>query len=180
MLNAILQQPVALTPALALFLPLLLAAQEPSAAGSLSDVHAAMKQAQQRLAAGDTGQQTQQQQITAIELLAALIEAAQAREHASQSSSSGSGSSQQSQSTSQSSSQSQSPGQPGASAGQGTSQPDQPASAPSVRNFPQSPWSKLRDKERDPVYSAIKERFPTRYQQLLEQYYQSFQNAPPR
>ena len=42
------------------------------------------------------------------------------------------------------------------------------------RGGPQSPWSQLRDKERDPVYSAIKEKFPARYQQLIEQYYKSF------
>ena len=42
------------------------------------------------------------------------------------------------------------------------------------RGGPQSPWSHLRDKDRDPVYSAIKEKFPARYQQLIEQYYKSF------
>jgi hypothetical protein len=44
------------------------------------------------------------------------------------------------------------------------------------RGGPQSPWSNLRDKDRDPVYSAIKEKFPGRYQQLIEQYYKSFQD----
>ena len=44
------------------------------------------------------------------------------------------------------------------------------------RGGPQSPWSQLRDKDRDPVYSAIKEKFPARYQQLIEQYYKSFQD----
>ena len=42
------------------------------------------------------------------------------------------------------------------------------------RGGPQSPWSHLRDKERDPVFNAIKDKFPGRYEQLIEQYYKSF------
>ena len=41
---------------------------------------------------------------------------------------------------------------------------------------PQSPWSRLRDRQRDPAFSAIKEKFPARYQKLIEQYYKSFQS----
>ena len=44
------------------------------------------------------------------------------------------------------------------------------------RGGPQSPWSQLRDKQRDPVFNAIKDKFPGRYQQLIEQYYKSFQD----
>ena len=55
---------------------------------------------------------------------------------------------------------------------------DTAATAPMERRAPQSPWSQLRDKERDPVYSAIKEKFPARYQQLIEQYYRSFGEEP--
>ena len=42
------------------------------------------------------------------------------------------------------------------------------------RGGPTSPWSHLRDKDRDPVFNAIKEKYPARYQQLIEQYYKSF------
>jgi hypothetical protein len=42
------------------------------------------------------------------------------------------------------------------------------------RGGPQSPWSHLRDRDRDPVFNAIKEKYPARYQQLIEQYYKSF------
>jgi hypothetical protein len=139
-----------------------------------------MKQAQQRLEAGDSGSGTQEQQATAVEMLAALIEAAKARESSSPSSGSGGGKSQQQGQGSQSASQSQSQGTPGASAGSGSQQAANGAAARIERSAPQSPWSKQRDKERDPVYSAIKERFPARYQQLLEQYYKSFQEPPQR
>jgi hypothetical protein len=150
--------------------------QDQPAAGSLSDVHAAMKQAQQRLEAGDTGPLTQEQQAAAAEMLAALIEAAKARESSSQSSGSGGGQGQQKGQNDQSASQSQSQGSPGENAGAGSKQQGERPAERVERGAPQSPWSKLRDRERDPVYSAIKERFPARYQQLLEQYYKSFQD----
>ena len=154
--------------------------QDQPAGGSLTEVHAAMKQAQQRLEAGDSGSETQEQQAAAVAMLAALIEAAKTRESSSPSSGSGGGKSQQQGQNNQSSSQSQSQGTPGASAGAGSQQTNNSAAARIERSAPQSLWSKQRDKERDPVYSAIKERFPARYQQLLEQYYKSFQEGPQR
>jgi hypothetical protein len=154
-------------------------AQEQSSAASLSNVHAAMIQAQQRLAAGDTGALAQERQQTAAEMLAALVEAAKAREASSQMSSGG-GQSQQQSPSNQSASQEPSQSTPGDQPGTGSKPDGQAASTRASRPAPQSPWSKLRDRERDPVYSAIKERFPARYQQLLEQYYKSFQDAPQR
>ena len=92
----------------------------------------------------------------------------------------------------QSSAQSQAPGgkQPGPSGSSGK-QPQQQAAQGGKQGggskgidtdaataqhgaLPKSPWAQLREKDRDPVYSAIKEKFPARYQQLLEQYYRSF------
>jgi hypothetical protein len=160
-----------------LFLSAFIAAQDKPPGASLSDVHAAMQQAEHGLKAGDTSATTQSQQQTAIEMLTLLIEAAKAREASSQSSSGGGQSPQKSQS-SQSLSQSQSQTQPGDTAGSGNQPSEPPAAERTERRGPQSPWSKLRDKKRDPVYSAIKERFPARYQQLLEQYYKSFQDGP--
>ena len=40
-----------------------------------------------------------------------------------------------------------------------------------------SDWSKLRDRERDPAFNAIKEKFPARYKELVEKYYKSFQKT---
>lgn len=40
-----------------------------------------------------------------------------------------------------------------------------------------SDWSKLRDRERDPAFNAIKEKFPARYKELVEKYYKSFQKS---
>lgn len=37
-----------------------------------------------------------------------------------------------------------------------------------------SDWSKLRERERDPAFNALKEKFPARYKDLVEKYYRSF------
>jgi hypothetical protein len=62
----------------------------------------------------------------------------------------------------------------GGKKGGGSKGIDTDATARSDTALPHSPWSQLRDKDRDPVFSAIKEKFPARYQQLIEQYYRSF------
>ena len=70
--------------------------------------------------------------------------------------------------------QSQQPSAQGGKQGGGSKGVDSQAGNVPERVGPKSPWSQLRDKERDPVYSAIKEKFPARYEQLIEQYYRSF------
>jgi hypothetical protein len=62
----------------------------------------------------------------------------------------------------------------GGKQGGGSKGIDTDATAAAGSAIPKNPWSQLRDKDRDPVYSAIKEKFPARYQQLIEQYYRSF------
>jgi hypothetical protein len=62
----------------------------------------------------------------------------------------------------------------GGKQGGGSKGVDTDATAAAENAIPKNPWSQLRDKERDPVYTAIKQKFPARYQQLIEQYYRSF------
>jgi hypothetical protein len=76
--------------------------------------------------------------------------------------------------------QSQQQAAQGGKQGGGSKGIDGTAAAPPDRIVLTSPWSQLRDKERDPVYSAIKEKFPARYQQLIEQYYRSFADENAR
>ena len=64
----------------------------------------------------------------------------------------------------------------GGKSGGGSKGTDTDAAKKLHRGGPQSPWSQLRDRERDPVFNAIKEKYPARYQQLIEQYYKSFQD----
>jgi tetratricopeptide (TPR) repeat protein len=141
--------------------------------GTLSDVQLRMDFSRRKLSLEDTGNDTREQQGKIIEILAKLIKDAEERECNCKGGGSGKG---------------QKPGsKPGEGEGQGEGQGSQSGNSgggskgtdsDSVKRLhrggPQSPWSQLRDKDRDPVYSAIKEKFPARYQQLIEQYYKSF------
>jgi hypothetical protein len=68
----------------------------------------------------------------------------------------------------------------GGKQGGGSKGIDTDATASTDNTLPKSPWAQLRDKDRDPVYTAIKEKFPARYQQLIEQYYRSFSDDQRR
>jgi len=143
--------------------------------GTLSDVHLRMDFSRRKLSLEDTGSETRQQQDKIIDILAKLIKESEERECNCR----GGGSSGQGKKQGQAGeSQSQNAGE-GSQSGQsggGSKGIDSDTVKRLHRGGPQSPWSRLRDKDRDPVYSAIKEKFPARYQQLIEQYYKSFQD----
>jgi hypothetical protein len=154
------------------------AAQEPPATSgaSLDAAKSKMEAVQRLLERNETGSATRSEQAQVIDVLSALIEMAERREKNSQASASAAA-------ASQSQPGGATPAQnPGAQSGQtgGGSRGTDTAAQPQTRIGPQSPWSTLRDKERERVYSAIQERFPSRYQQLIEQYYQSFQKLEDR
>jgi tetratricopeptide (TPR) repeat protein len=146
--------------------------------GTLSDVHLRMDYSRRRLVLEETGAETREQQDKIVEILGKLIQEAQERESKSQGG--GSGKSQKQGRPGESQGQAQGEGSQGGATGGGSKGTDTEALNRLHRGGPQSPWSKLRDKERDPVYSAIKEKFPARYQQLIEQYYKSFQDDDER
>jgi TolA-binding protein len=146
--------------------------------GTLSDLHLRMDYSRRRLVLEETGAETRQQQDKIVEILGKLIQEAQQRE--SKSRGGGSGKSQKQGQPGESQGQAQGDGSQGGATGGGSKGTDTDTLNRLHRGGPQSPWSKLRDKERDPVYSAIKEKFPARYQQLIEQYYKSFQDDDER
>lgn len=143
--------------------------------GTLSDVHLRMEFSRRRLALEDPGKATRTQQEKIVEILAKLIKEAEERECACRGGGSGSGrkKSQGKGSDSESQAQGEGSGQQGNSGG-GSQGTDSESVKRLHRGGPQSPWSRLRDRERDPAFNAIQEKFPARYQQLIEQYYKSF------
>lgn len=139
------------------------AAMSPSsAAPSLANIVTAMESAQARLTTGELGADTRAQQNRIVSMLGKLIDQAEQQED---------------------------------SAGNNPDndsddQPDQPQELPSPDEsrmngqsrsmLPESPWGHLRDKRRDPILNALRSRFPARYEQLVEQYYRSFQSPSER
>jgi tetratricopeptide (TPR) repeat protein len=135
---------------------------------TIVDVYERMDFIRRRLAQANSGEETQQQQGKVIDILAKLITEAEERECNCSGGGEGEGNK---------------PGQGKDGGGEGEGQGgdgkgDQNPSPGSVvkktYRGPRSPWSQIRDKERDPAYSAIKEKFPARYEKLIEQYYRSF------
>lgn len=146
--------------------------------GTLSDVQLRMDYSRRKLGLEDTGKDTREQQDKIISMLAKLIKEAEEKEAQSKGSGKPSGEKQPGQGQGgEGESQAQGEGQgKGGQSGGGSKGTDSEAVKRLHRGGPQSPWSHLRDKERDPVYNAIREKFPGRYQQLIEQYYKSFQD----
>lgn len=148
--------------------------------GTLSDVQLRMDYSRRKLGLEDTGKDTREQQDKIISMLAKLIKEAEDKEAQSKSNSKSKekqkGEGQGQGSEGEGEGQGEGQGGQGGQSGGGSKGTDGEAVKRLHRGGPQSPWSHLRDKERDPVYSAIKEKFPGRYQQLIEQYYKSFQD----
>ncbi len=137
--------------------------------GSLDDVWERMDFSRRHLKLTRTGDKTQEEQDKIIAMLDQLIKKAEEKECNCSGEGQGEGEQQQGEGEGQE-------GQ-GKGAKGGNSQNENGRVTRVFRRGPESPWSKLRDKDRDPAFSAIKEKFPARYQQLIEQYYKSFQEG---
>lgn len=142
--------------------------------GTLTDVQFRMEFSRRKLSLEDSGQTTREQQKKIIDILAKLIKEAEEKEcnckgggKPKPGSKPGKGSEGESQA------KGEGQGQQGTSGGGGKGT-DSDTVKRLHRGGPQSPWSHLRDRDRDPVFNAIKEKYPARYQQLIEQYYKSF------
>jgi len=142
---------------------------------SIADAYERMEFARRRLIAGDSGDDTREQQDKIADILAKLIEQAEQQESQSNSESQASGPQKQAGPSSGESEDGQGQ-QKNTQQGEGDNQGGMNNAVKRVfGRGPTSPWGHLRDKERDPAYNAIKTKFPPRYQQLIEQYYKSFQ-----
>ena len=143
--------------------------------GTLTDVQLRMDFSRRKLTLEDTGKTTREQQDKIIDILAKLIKEAEERECNCKGGGSGKKQGQKQGKGSDQESQAQGAGQSqGGSSGGNSKGTDTDTVKRLHRGGPQSPWSHLRDRERDPVFNAIKEKYPARYQQLIEQYYKSF------
>ena len=146
--------------------------------GKLSDAQFRMDFSRRRLALEDAGEETQGEQKKIVGILETLIKEAEDREASGKGSGKGKGQGKKQGKAGEGEGQGegkQGEGKQGGNTGGGSKGIDSDAVERLHRGGPQSPWSQLRDKDRDPVFNAIKEKFPGRYQQLIEQYYKSFE-----
>ena len=141
--------------------------------GALSDVHLRMNYSRRRLEQKKTDSDTQQQQDKIVDMLNKLIKEAEKKEASSESSNTKKP--QDDQNKKPKPQNAKKPSAPKPSPGQGqqsgsSSQPNGKAEVKSYDDSPASPWSRLRDRSRDPANNAVKEKLPARYRDIVERY----------
>ncbi len=140
--------------------------------GQLPDVQHHMEFSRRRLDQNDTSDTTQQKQDDIVKMLAKLIKEEEKKESNSSSKNSGKNQRQPNenpQAPQQSSPSDQNQSQSGGSSNVANGE----AVDKTYDHSPASPWSRLRDRSRDPANNAIKEKLPSRYRDIVEKYYEA-------
>ncbi len=144
--------------------------------GTLSDVFAKMEFSRRRLALEDSGAPTQTEQKKIVAILEQLIKEAEEKECNCK----GGGKGKPKPGNGSKPGEGEGEGKPsegkqGGKTGGKSNGIDQAAVERLTRKGPNSQWSNLRDKDREAVFNALKQKFPGRYKELIEQYYKSFE-----
>lgn len=141
---------------------------------SLGDIFQRMEFSRRRLSLERTDQQTKIEQDNIVKMLNTMIKKAEDQEKKGNCNCKKPGDQEK-----PGEGQGKSEGKGKSNNGQGSKNPDGFAKR-TFGNGDTSDWSKLRDRERDPAFNALKEKFPARYKELVEQYYKSFQKTGTR
>lgn len=139
--------------------------------GKLQDVQRHMEFSRRRLDQRDTGEQTQEKQQKIVKMLAQLIEEEEKKECNSSCKNSNQSKSQQENPSAPK--QSEDPKQGQSESGGSSSNSGGEIVEKSYDDSPASPWSRLRDRSRDPANNAIKEKLPARYRDIVERYFEA-------
>jgi len=138
--------------------------------GQLRDVHQRMDFSRRRLQISDTGETTQEEQEKIVLMLNKLIKEQEKKEC----SSCNSNSSKKQQQKDQQQAQKKPKPKPSKSQKGGKSaNANGKVVEKSYDDSPASPWSRLRDRSRDPANNAIKDKLPARYRDIVERYYEA-------
>ncbi|MHC4547995.1 MAG: tetratricopeptide repeat protein [Planctomycetota bacterium] len=129
----------------------------------LYDLAGRMSHVARKIEGGETGSPTQDKQKEIVAILEELIKRAEENEGNSQNKGGGGGPPRGNRQSSNPANRSQAP--PGASRVGDL--------RPRPKRKPGDQWGLMRDKERDEVLQALKEKFPERYRELLEQYHKA-------
>lgn len=138
---------------------------------TLGDIFQRMEFSRRRLSLERTDQNTKIEQDNIVKMLNTMIKKAEDQEKKSNCKSDKPGEEQK-----PSEGDGKKEGKGKSNNGQGSKNPDGFAKR-TFGSGDASDWSKLRDRERDPAFNAIKEKFPARYKELVEKYYKSFQKT---
>lgn len=141
-------------------------------AGKLADVHQHMDFSRRRLELIETDQTTQKEQDEIVKMLGQLIKEQEKKEC--NSSCKNSKNTEPKPSDKPSAPQPPQQSKPSNSQQAGSSSnPNGEAIKKTYDDSPASPWSRLRDRSRDPANNAVKEKLPARYRDIVEKYYEA-------
>ncbi len=135
----------------------------------MGDVYQRMDFSRRRLSQIMPGEDTQKQQEKIVNMLAKLIKEQEKKEASSSSKDQKNTKQEQQQQQQASKDKQQSKSQTG---GQ-SNNPNGEVVEKSYDDGPASPWSRLRDRSRDPANNAIKDKLPARYRDIVERYYEA-------
>ena len=139
--------------------------------GQLEDIYRRMDYSRRRLKLAKTDQSTQQQQDKIVAMLNKLIKEEEKKEASSSASSSKKPKPSKGQKDQQAKKpKSPKPSQSKSQQGGSSSNPNGEAVVKTYDDSPASPWSRLRDRSRDPANNAVKEKLPARYRDIVERY----------
>jgi hypothetical protein len=124
--------------------------------------------APERLEITEPGERTQEEQDNIVKMLKKLISEQEKKEASSSKGKSKSESESQQQ---QQQAQNQPKDQSESQSGGNSSNPNGKFVEKSYDTGNASPWSRLRDRSRDPANTAIKDKLPARYREIVERYY---------
>ena len=137
--------------------------------GKLDDVYQRMDYSRRRLELVETDEVTQAEQDKIVSMLTKLIKEEEKKEVSSNVKKGG-----PSEESKKSSGQKQAQSKPSQSKnsqkGGMSSNPNGQVVRKSYDDSPASPWSRLRDRSRDPANNAVKEKLPARYRDIVERY----------
>ena len=134
--------------------------------GTLDEVSQKMRYSERKLGLQNTGRETQKRQKEIVDLLNKMIKDEERKEVANN--------------VSNNSQENQKPEKPQSPKNEqievGSSGSSNQSNGKVVKkkysDGPRSPWSQLRDRMRDPANTAVKEKLPPRYRDLVEKYYE--------
>jgi hypothetical protein len=145
--------------------------------GQLADAHQRMEFSRRQLDQQDAGDETQTQQDRIVSILAKLIREQEKKEC----SNCNSKKNCQSQNEGQAKQQGKKDSEAQANKSQQGGKSNNPNGVAQriYSDGPASPWSQLRDRSRDPAYSAIKDQLPAKYRDIVERYTEKAQGSAP-
>jgi hypothetical protein len=151
--------------------------------GQMDDIYQRMDFSRRRLEITEPGDRTQEEQENIVKMLKKLISEQEKKEA---SSSKGKSKNQSESQQQQQQAQNQSKEQSESQSGGNSSNPNGKFVEKSYDTGNASPWSRLRDRSRDPANTAIKDKLPARYREIVERYYDAVNgnesaggNVPP-